>query len=150
MKVANNSNNNNSNNNQGQEREDNTPLSAALKKVTAKAHNPSLEKGRSSRTEQKERRPPSPEVVNWTSHPVTHNCNKLTKKEAEEKGLGIPYGITHNARYWRRLERKVKEDEEKRSKRRREKENGGARKSKISSIVFKENCQRFSRIVDRV
>ncbi len=113
MKVANNS---NSNNNQGQERKDNAPHSVVLKKVTAKVHNPSLEKGRSSRTEQKERRPPSPEVVYWTSHPVTHSSSKLTKKEAEEEGWNIPYGIVHNARYSRRLERNVREDEEKRRK----------------------------------
>ncbi len=77
VEVANNSNNNNNNNNrQGQKGKDNALHSVALKKVTAKAHNPSLEKGRSSRTEQKERRPPSPEVVNWTSHPVTHSSSK--------------------------------------------------------------------------
>jgi hypothetical protein len=69
VKVANNSNNNN-NNRQGQKGKDNTPHSVALKKVTAKVHNPSLEKGRSSRTEKKERHPirpqrPSPEVVEY-------------------------------------------------------------------------------------
>ncbi len=87
MKVANNSNNNN-NNNQGQKRKDNAPLSVALKKVTAKVHNPSLEKGRSFRTEQKERRPirpqrPSPDVFDWMSHPVTHSSSKLTKKKED-------------------------------------------------------------------
>jgi len=71
MKVANNSNNNNNNNNkQGLKRKDYAPHSVALKKVTAKVHNPSLEKGRSSRTGQMERRPrrprrPSPEVVEY-------------------------------------------------------------------------------------
>ena len=71
MKVANNSNNNSNNNNkQGLKRKDYAPHSVALKKVTAKVHNPSLEKGRSSRTEQMERRPrrprrPSPEVVEY-------------------------------------------------------------------------------------
>jgi hypothetical protein len=84
MKVANNSNNNNSNNNnQGQERKDNTLLSVALKKVTAKVHNPILEKGRSSRTEQNETRPPSP--VDWTSHPVTHSSSKLTKRGRKKR-----------------------------------------------------------------
>ena len=67
--VANNSNNNN-NNKQGLKRKDYAPHSVALKKVTAKVHNPSLEKGRSSRTKQKERRPtrprrPSPQVVEY-------------------------------------------------------------------------------------
>ncbi|MFN9978516.1 MAG: hypothetical protein ACK53Y_01310, partial [bacterium] len=71
MKVANNSNNNNNNNNkQGLKRKDYAPHSVALKKVTAKVHNPSLEKGRSSRTGQMERRlrrprRPSPEVVEY-------------------------------------------------------------------------------------
>ena len=69
MKVANNSNNNN-NNKQGLKRKDYAPHSVALKKVTAKVYNPSLEKGRFSRNEQKERRPirprrPSPEVVEY-------------------------------------------------------------------------------------
>jgi hypothetical protein len=68
IKVANN--NNNNNNNQGQKRKDSAPHPAALKKVAAKVHNPSLEKGRSPKTEQKERRPrrphrPSPEVVEF-------------------------------------------------------------------------------------
>ena len=68
IKVANN--NNNNNNNQGQKRKDSEPHPAALKKVAAKVHNPSLEKGRSPKTEQKERRPrrphrPSPEVVEF-------------------------------------------------------------------------------------
>jgi hypothetical protein len=127
MKVANNSNNNNNNNNkQGQERKDNAPLSVVLKKVTDKAHNPSLEKGRSPRTEQKERHPirpqrPSPDIAAWTNHPVAHSSSKLTKKEEEEEEWGHPLdgvacGVIHNARYWRRLERKVKEDEEKRRK----------------------------------
>jgi hypothetical protein len=71
IKVANNSNNNNNNNNkQGQKRKDRAPYSAALKKVTTKVHNPSLEKGCSSRTKQKERHPirprrPSPEVAEY-------------------------------------------------------------------------------------
>ncbi len=42
VKVANNSNNNN-NNRQGQKGKNNTPHSVALKKVTAKVHNPSLD-----------------------------------------------------------------------------------------------------------
>jgi hypothetical protein len=62
IKVANNSNNNNNNNNnkQEQKRKDSAPHPAILKKVTAKVHNPSLEKGHSSRTEQKERHPIRP------------------------------------------------------------------------------------------
>jgi len=68
IKVANN--NNINNNKQGQKRKDSALHPAVLKKVTAKVHNPSLEKGRSSRTEKKERRPtrprrPSPQVVEY-------------------------------------------------------------------------------------
>jgi len=54
IKVTNNNNNNNNNNKQGLKRKDSAPHPAVLKKVTAKVHNPSLEKGRSSKTEQKE------------------------------------------------------------------------------------------------
>jgi len=69
IKVANNNNKNN-NNKQGLKRNDSAPHPAVLKKVTAKVHNPSLEKSRSSKTEQKERHPrrprrPSPEVVEY-------------------------------------------------------------------------------------
>jgi len=130
MKVANNSNNDNWNsNNQGQESKGHAPHSVALEKTTVKVHSPSLEKGRSSRTGQMERRPirpqrPNPGVAVWTSLPMTHNSNKLTKKEEEKEGEeewghpldGLVCGVIHNARYWRRLERKVKADEEKRKK----------------------------------
>ena len=130
MKVANNSNNDNWNsNNQGQEIKGHAPHSVALEKTTVKVHSPSLEKGRFSRTGQMERRPirpqgPNLDVVVRTSLPMTHNSNKPTKKkeekeEEEEWGHpldGLVCGVIHNARYWRRLERKVKADEEKRKK----------------------------------
>jgi len=130
MKVANNSNNDNWNsNNQGQESKGHAPHSVALEKTTVKVHSPSLEKGRFSRTGQMERRPirpqgPNLDVVVRTSLPMTHNSNKPTKKkeekeEEEEWGHpldGLVCGVIHNARYWRRLERKVKADEEKRKK----------------------------------
>jgi hypothetical protein len=129
MKVANNSNNDNWNsNNQGQESKDYPPHSVALEKATVKVYSPSLEKGRSSRTGQMERRPirpqrPNPDVVVRTNLPMTHNSNKPTKKEKEEEEEewghpldGLVCGVIHNARYWHRLERKVKADEEKRKK----------------------------------
>ena len=130
MKVANNSNNDNWNsNNQGQESKGHAPHSVALEKTTVKVHSPSLEKGRFSRTGQMERRPirpqgPNLDVVVRTNLPMTHNSNKPTKKKEEkeeEEELGHPLdglvcGVIHNARYWRRLERKVKADEEKRKK----------------------------------
>jgi len=130
MKVANNSNNDNWNsNNQGQESKGHAPHSVALEKTTVKVHSPSLEKGRFSRTGQMERRPIRPQgpnlgVVVRTNLPMTHNSNKPTKKkeekeEEEEWGHpldGLVCGVIHNARYWRRLERKVKADEEKRKK----------------------------------
>jgi len=128
MKVANNSNNDNWNsNNQGQESKDYTPHSVALEKATVKVYSPSLEKDRSSRTGQMERRPirpqrPNPDVVVQTNLPVTHNSNKPAKKEEEEEEEwghpldGLVCGVIHNARYWRSLERKVKADEEKRKK----------------------------------
>jgi len=129
MKVASNSNNNWNSNNQGQERKDYTPHSVALEKATVKVYSPSLEKDRSSRTGQMERRPirpqrPNPGVAVRTSLPMTHNSNKPTKKEEEKEEEeewghpldGLVCGVIHNARYWRRLERKVKADEEKRKK----------------------------------
>jgi hypothetical protein len=132
MKVANNSNNDNWNsNNQGQEIKSHAPHSVALERTTVKVHSPSLEKGRFSRTGQMERRPirpqgPNLDVAVRTSLPMTHNSNKPTKKEEEEEKEekeewghpldGLVCGVIHNARYWRRLERKVKADEEKRKK----------------------------------
>ncbi len=130
MKVANNSNNDNWNsNNQGQESKDYAPHSVALEKATVKVYSLSLEKGRSSRTGQMGRRPirpqrPNPDVVVRTNLPMTHNSNKSTKKEEEKEEEeewghpldGLVCGVIHNARYWRRLERKVKADEEKRKR----------------------------------
>ncbi len=68
MEVANN--NNSNNDKQGHKGKDSASHSVVLKKVTPKAHNPSLEKCRSSSTEQKERRHirprrPSPEIVEY-------------------------------------------------------------------------------------
>jgi len=68
---------------------------------------------------------PNLDVAVQTNLPMTHNSIKPTKKEEEKEEEkeewghpldGLVCGVIHNARYWRRLERKVKADEEKRKK----------------------------------
>ena len=93
IKVANNNNKNN-NNKQGLKRNDSAPHPAVLKKVTAKVHNPSLEKSRSFKTEQKERHPrrprrPSPEVVEYIDlmeEEIIKQVIKLSPKRGTQRG----------------------------------------------------------------